>query len=255
MEGLLYVEIWASYVVRNFYGVRNKNHDGHKSPAMAEVTPTSQLLTQESQHNTRSSSDSTKAFPDEEDSFVAETPTKRLFCSQQFEADVEDNCEEDASDKEAIKLAKGRVAKGAYADVEDNCDVDTDEEIAASEADAQAKEYAWMKEEEEFTRLFAEQQTFIPAIYDSDAEVYQRNRRLNTEWKMKADRAAYAAYLKYGWQGRDDLFSIVFETAKKTYLDCVPKHLYTCETDKVMSHCLAAQYAEEVMIHIIMISK
>lgn len=216
---------------------------------MAEVTPAS-LLTQEEGYIC------SQETTDVEDA----TPRKQLFCSQQeCEADVEDNG--DTSSGEEETTAPIAVQLKCEADVEDNFDMDSDDDQTNNVANELEEKYRLQKEEEEFvkwgTELFKQQQSFVPDIYDSDAHFYQhvRKRTNPLSWRKAADRAGYEAYLKYGWQNRKDLFSLVFESAKEAFIEGVRKS-YTLDPDEVAYfEQLAGIYAEEVCMHVVIISQ
>jgi hypothetical protein len=140
------------------------------------------------------------------------------------------------------------------ADVEDNRDFDSDDESAARVEEEEA--YAALKKENEKikrgTDLFARSQQFVPNIYDSDK--YSED-GYHVMCEKMADRAGYAAYLKYGWQGRDDLFSVIYQEALAAYDDRIPSDIRD-DTEWYREVIEAAEkYANEVCINCVLISQ
>lgn len=147
-----------------------------------------------------------------------------------------DDSSANPNDHESVR--KKLLSEDFEADIEEHIQYDSDDTEAAE--------------------LFAESQTFVPDIhipkhYKESYNPKHYKGGFRELCKKMADRAAYSAYLKYGWQGRGNLFSIVYEEARVAYMNWIPSEFYESH-DLLAANTLSAQYADDVCMNIVGIS-
>lgn len=123
------------------------------------------------------------------------------------------------------------------------------------------------------TKLFRESQWFLPNIYGEENSNYQVDYTTTPQplpdhylmekiWLLcerAADHAGYEAYLRFGWQGNENTYRIVYGEACAAFLKSIPPpndivfsvfpNDYRTRFIKHMEN-VADEYAEEVMLHV-----
>ena len=175
--------------------------------------------------------------------------------TQDFYGDREDNVGYDTDD--TIVEDEKPLTQDFFGDREDNVGYDTDDE----EADLAQEEAAYdkVKKDEAIVRrnslIFESTLRYIPDIFHQ--EKYENDGMDYTYCRMDADQAGYKAFLKYGWQGRSDLFNIVYEEARNAFDKYIPHWHLGTEHEYLLKIDLneMEKYCHEVAINCLLLTQ